>query len=74
VTEIVAWASRTAVGSAAWVDGALTRAMTLLARAGARVAAEWCSLCRPSAAGAFHGEQPPADGYLTMMRATWGRP
>ena len=28
----------------------------------------------PPTAGAFHGETPPGDAYLSQLRSTWGRP
>lgn len=82
MTEIAAWAGRTTLGSALWGERAIwidrarwgSRAVEFAVWLSARAAAEARSLVSSSPAGAFHGEQPPDDGRLTMARITWGRP
>jgi hypothetical protein len=53
-----------------WAAGVWHRASKVAAWARAE---RHAFLARPTA-GAFHGETPPADGYLTIVRSTWGRP
>jgi hypothetical protein len=57
-----------------WAAGWLRRASRVAAASAAWARAERHAFFGRSAAGAFHGEPPAGDGYLTMLRSTWGRP
>ncbi|SHN48034.1 hypothetical protein [Cryptosporangium aurantiacum] len=57
-----------------WTAGLWRRAFRVAAASAAWARAERHAFLAPPAVGAFHGEPTRDDGYLTMMRSTWGRP
>jgi len=72
MTEVAAVDRRATLG--AWIAGIRRTVSRVAVASAARVRAEGHAFLAAPKAGAFHGEPHRADGYLTIVRTTWGRP